>query len=256
MRRHVDGGGERLGEALKAALVASGFGKLVKLALGVFDMALRRRVDRRVVGEIDHVLADGDQVAADRQVVDGAAVILGVDDGRRFGGKPRQILIDGQPGNVEVGRQERLERHRRRQLSGADQPAGKLEDALMDALEEMLRLEEIGNAIKRLVIDEDSAQQRLLGLDIVRRRAECRFRGKLLACSRIECCHGPDQGICMWPICGHSTSRITQRRRQLFEFATVALTNHEDLVDNRAGADGKCSLRLSPLHTVCRCGDG
>ena len=45
----------------------------------------------------------GDQVAADRQIVDGAAVVLGVDDGRRFGGEPRQILIDGQPGNIEVG---------------------------------------------------------------------------------------------------------------------------------------------------------
>jgi hypothetical protein len=29
-------------------------------------MGLRRRVDRRVEGEVDHVLADGDQVAADR----------------------------------------------------------------------------------------------------------------------------------------------------------------------------------------------
>ena len=176
-RRHVDRGGERLREALEAALVASGFGELEKLALGVFDMALRRRLDRRVVGEVDHVLADGDQVAADRQIVDGAAVVLGVDDGRRFGGQPRQILIDGQAGDIEVRRQEGLERHRRRQLAGADQAAGQLEDALVDGFEEMLRLEEIGNAVERLVIDEDGAQQRLLGLDIVRRRAERGFRG-------------------------------------------------------------------------------
>ena len=85
---------ERLREPLEAAVVAAGLGKLVELALGVLDMGLRRRVDRRVVGEVDHVLADADQVAADREIVDGAPVILGIDDGRRLGGKPRQILID------------------------------------------------------------------------------------------------------------------------------------------------------------------
>ena len=50
----------------KPVVVAAGLGKLVELALGVLDMGLRRCVDRRVEGEVDHVLADGDQVAADR----------------------------------------------------------------------------------------------------------------------------------------------------------------------------------------------
>ena len=42
----------------------------------------------------------------------------------------------------------------------------------MDFLREMLGLEEIGNAIKSVVIDEDRAKQRLLRLDIVRRKPE------------------------------------------------------------------------------------
>ena len=161
-------------------------------------------------------------VIRSRRIVDGAAVVLGVDDGRRLGGKPRQILIDGKPGDIELYRQERLERYRRGQFSGADQPAGELEDALVDGLEKVLRLEEIGDAIERLVVNEDGAKQRLLCLDIVWRRAEHRLRGKLLACGRIEYCHGPDQGIWLWPICGHSTSRITQRRRLLSKFSTGA----------------------------------
>ena len=41
----------------------------------------------------------------------------------------------------------------------------------MDRLEEMLRFEEIADAIKRLVVDQDRAQQGLLRLDIVRRGA-------------------------------------------------------------------------------------
>ena len=119
-RRHVDRGGQRLGEALKAGIVAAGLGDLVKLPLGILDVMHRRRLDRRVIGQIDHVLADDDQIAADRQVVDGAAVILRIDDGGRFGGEPRQILVDRQAGNIDVAGQECLQRHRRCKLVGAD----------------------------------------------------------------------------------------------------------------------------------------
>ena len=129
-------------------------------------------------------------------------------------------------------RQECFERDWRRQLAGADQAAGELENALMDRLEEVLGLEEIRDAIKRLVIDEDRAEQCLLGLDIVRRHAERGFRRSLLACGRIEYCHGPDQGICLWPIWGHSTSRITQRQRHAG--INNRCTSHERIVDNGA----------------------
>ena len=56
---------------------------------------------------------------------------------------------------------------------------GELVDLGVDRLEEMLRLEEVGNAIERLVVDEDRAQQRLLRLDVVRSSAEdrCIVRG-------------------------------------------------------------------------------
>ena len=72
----------------------------------------------------------------------------------------------------------------------------------MDRLEEMLRFEEIGDAVERLVINQDGAEQCLLGLDIVRQGANRRFRGKLLACNRIDLRHGSDQEIRVWPICG------------------------------------------------------
>ncbi len=54
----------------------------------------------------------------------------------------------------------------------------------------MLRLEKIGDAIERLVIDQDRAQKRLLGLDIVRRNAIERRGGfRNLARGRFDC-HG------------------------------------------------------------------
>ena len=46
--RHVDRGGERLGEALEARAEAAGLGDLVELALGVLDLLARREIDRRV----------------------------------------------------------------------------------------------------------------------------------------------------------------------------------------------------------------
>ena len=120
--------------------------------------------------------------------------------------------------------------------------AGKLENALMDRLEEMLRLEEIGDAVERLVVDQDSAEQRLLGLDVVRRRAECRFRGSLLACGRIEYAMVAVRGVARYGrfaandrnaargsvFAIHSTSRITQRpahapdRQQLHSTTNVS----------------------------------
>src|SRR5579885_1986132 len=180
-RGHVDGGGERLGKALEAAVVAPGFGELVQAPLGVLDLIARREIDGGVIGEVDHVLADLDEVASDRQVIDGMAVVLGVDDRRGLGGEPGEVLTDVQPANVDIGVEEGLERDRRCDLAGADQVAGDLVDVLVDRLEEMPRLEEIGDPVERLVVDEDGAQQRLFRLDIVRCGAveRSRFGGRL-----------------------------------------------------------------------------
>ena len=112
----------------------------------------------------------------------------------------------------------------------------------------MLRLEKIGDAIKRLVIDEDRAEQRLLGLDIVRRHAERGFRGSLLACGRIECCHGPDQGIprvanlevSVLNIADHSTTAARWRIRN-----RCATTNAP--VDSRAAARWEILIAAFPV---------
>ena len=77
--------------------------------------------------------------------------------------------------------------------------AGELVDLLMDRLEEMLRLQKIGDPVERLVVDQDGAEQRLLGLDVVRRAAVLR-RGRLrqLADGRIDGCH---ESRAEWPVC-------------------------------------------------------
>ena len=167
-RRHVDGGGERVGEALEAAVVFALLGELVEAALGFLDLVARRGLDRRVVGDVDHVLADADQAAPDGEVVDGAAVILGVDDGGRLGREAGQILRDGDAAEIVVA-EKRLQGDRRRHLAGLDEAGRHLVDAPVQLLEEMHRLEEVRDAVIGVVVDEDRPEKRLLGVDVVRR---------------------------------------------------------------------------------------
>jgi len=79
---HVYGDRQRVGETLEAAVVASGLGDGVELALGFLDLLARRGVDRRIKSRVDDFLADADQIAAHREIVDRATIILCVDDRR------------------------------------------------------------------------------------------------------------------------------------------------------------------------------
>ncbi len=176
-----------MGEALKTTVVTAGFGQLVETAFGLLDLVLGPRIHRRIIGGVDDVLADRDQRAAQRQVVDGTAVVGGVDDGGGFGGEAREVLAHRQAGDVDVGRQEGLQGDRGRGLADPHQRRGNLIDLLVDRLEEMPRLEKIGDPVERLVVHQDGAQQRLLQLDVVWCRAiKRRCFGKLPACSGFE----------------------------------------------------------------------
>src|ERR1051326_7922571 len=103
----------------------------------------------------------------EREGVGRAAVVARVDHRGRLGGEAREVLASVKAGDVEVRGQEGLERDRRRGLAGAHQRADVLVDLLMQRLEEVLWLEEVGDAIERLVIDENRAEQRLLDAILV-----------------------------------------------------------------------------------------
>ena len=109
------------GEGLEARAVFAGLGKLVELLLGLLDLHRGRRVDRRIEGGVDHLLADLDQLAADGEVVDGAAVILGIDDGGGVGREAPEILRDGELADRRVGLEEGLERDRGGALAAQNQ---------------------------------------------------------------------------------------------------------------------------------------
>ena len=166
--RHIDCSGERRFELLKASAVAPDLREFVQTAFGILDLVAGRKINGRIERDVDHVLADGNQLAPGREVVHGASVVHRIDDGRCFGGKTGEVLGEGQPRNIGLGGQKRLEGDRRGQLARADETARHVVDLLMDRLEEMRRLEKIADAIEGLVVDEDGSQKRLLRFDVVR----------------------------------------------------------------------------------------
>jgi hypothetical protein len=163
---------ERRVEALEPLPVLVGLGEREEARLGLLDLLPGREIDGRIVGRVDQVLADQDQPAPYRQVVDGAAVVARVDDGRGVGRQAAEVLRHGKAGIDRLGGlEERPERDGRGLLAGSDQLGGGLEDLLVQRIEEMMRLEKPRHAVVRLVVDEDGAEQRLLGLNVLRHLA-------------------------------------------------------------------------------------
>ena len=128
------------------------------------------------------VLAEGVNHASPTESLD-AKVKAAVSDSVRA-----HLLAD-----VEVGGEEGLERDRACGLAGADQLRGDLVDLLVQHFREVLGLEKVRDAIEGVVVDEDRAQQGLLGLEVLRCRAELRRGGfGQLADVRFGGCHGLD----------------------------------------------------------------
>ena len=68
--------------------------------------------------------------------------------------------------------EQHLEGHRVGQLAAADALRAAFVDPAVHRLEEMLRAQQLADPMVGLVVDQDGAEQRLLGLDIVRLDAE------------------------------------------------------------------------------------
>jgi hypothetical protein len=131
---------KRIVEANKALLGATLFGQREKLFFRCFDLLPGRRVYGRIIGDIDHVLANADQHSPQGQLIDHASIIDDVDDAGRIGMEPQQIgrhahLADGFIGG-EIG----LHRDRRCHFASANELGDRCEDFLVRREIEMVRL--------------------------------------------------------------------------------------------------------------------
>ena len=164
--------GQRDAEGLEAALGLAGAREVVELLLGRLDLVQRGFVDVAAEGAVDHALAEIDQLAAQVEVVHRLAERRGIDHVHR---RRRQAgEVGGAAGRLhvlvllDVG----LQRDRAHDLAALDQPRQRIEQLAVQGIGEVLRPQELGDALVGGVVDQDGAQQRLLRLEIVRRLAQ------------------------------------------------------------------------------------
>ena len=116
----------------------------------------------------------------------------------------------------------------------------------MDRFEEVLRLEEIGDTVERLVVDQYSAEQCLLGLDIVRRRArDVGSDGACFACRlRIEYCHGRGEGE------SRAYGRFAANGRNTARGSDNQFTRHRGSLNDRRTRPGSATVALNHERVV------
>ena len=115
---------------------------------------------------IHHDLADIDQLAAQPGIMDGAAVFTGIDDAHHGGEQLGQV--GGTADFLEnAGVFEfRLQRDCVGELAGFDSADDRLVDAAVYRIGEVLRGEELGDALIGAIVGEQRTEQRLLRLHI------------------------------------------------------------------------------------------
>ena len=166
-----DGVGHGIAERSESTFRRSLLGEIEKLLLSLLDLLARRNVDLVVVGLVDDVLAEGDELAPEIEVVDRAGVVLGVDDGHRRADKAREILGAADIGKRLVVLEVVLEGDRIGDLAALDELEDGFVDAAVNGLEEMFGSQEPRDDMGLLVVDQQSAQKRLLGLVVVGKSA-------------------------------------------------------------------------------------
>ena len=88
----IDSGEESVLERPEAALGPAGGGEIEEPLLRGLDLIYGIVLEVMGEGLVDHVLAERDQLAPQVEIVDGAAVILGIDDRDHRAGEPCKVL--------------------------------------------------------------------------------------------------------------------------------------------------------------------
>jgi hypothetical protein len=163
---HLHGPGQGVLEGHETGRGGAAFGQGVELLFRLFDLVAGGDVGIGALG-LDHDLAaDADQIAAQGEVVDGAAVVLGVGGRRRALEQVGQVadaaqLLEGGVLLELLGQQDRLG-----QLALADVGLDGAEQPLVERLVEVAALEQVAQPFIGGVVVHQDAQQRLLGLDV------------------------------------------------------------------------------------------
>ena len=143
----------------------------------------RRLVDVAAKSAVDDFLAEVHELPAQVKIVHGASKGGGINDMHRSRGEA------GKVGRSTTGRLHCLvlldvgfQGDGAHHLAAFDQPRQRIEELAVQRIGEMFGAQELGHALIGGVVDEDGAQKRLFGLEIVRRLAQARIFGAGEAC--------------------------------------------------------------------------
>ncbi|KAF0176541.1 MAG: Replicative DNA helicase [Caulobacteraceae bacterium] len=204
-RRRFDGARERHVEGAEAARARAGLREGEELAFRFLDLPLCVHVLGRRGREARDLAADADELAAQREIVDEVGVVA------RLRGQPGGVLHEHQ----QVARAADLlqaalaleplaQGEAVGELAAPDEIGTHRKDAPVHGIVEVVRLEPVADAVEGLVVEQDRAEQRLLGFEVVRRGVE-----------RVG--HGGSVGT----VSGHSGSETMSRRARGSQGARV-----------------------------------
>ena len=159
-------------ETDRALAEAALFRHAVKRLFGFIDLACGRKIDGRFIGGVDDVLADADQLAPHRKIGQDARIILDVGNGGRGTRETDEIGLAADFGEPGVLLHQRLQGERRDGVALRPHAFDRVVQTLMQRIVEMVGLEHRRDALKRIIVDEDRAEKRLLDVDIIRKLAD------------------------------------------------------------------------------------
>jgi hypothetical protein len=134
----------------------------------IFGNRFRRHIYSSGLGSKGAILRRHNDMAANSKITDNLGVIGCIDDGGCLASKTGEVFRNGKVQNHEIRWQKRLHGDGVCELARANQTSAYIENLPIDRLKEIFRRDQTLNCGKRVVVNEDCADQTLLSLDAVR----------------------------------------------------------------------------------------
>jgi len=148
--------------------IFAGFADGIERFFGFLYLGLGAFVGWRLISGIDDILANADQAAAHRQIMQDAGIIAHIGHGRRRRHQAGEIGDTAQFDQTGIGLHRGMQSERRQDKRAAlKRLRHGFEDAGMQRIVKMIRLDQRADPLQRLVVHQQRAQQRLLDLDVI-----------------------------------------------------------------------------------------
>ena len=166
--RIFHGAAQRFVKVHGAFAIFVGLGHRIERLFGLGDLVFGAFLGGRVIGGVDDILADADQAAAHMQIGQDVGVVADIGNGGRGGAQRIEIGLAAGLDHAGIGLHGGVQGERGHHHAAAfDHLRHGFENAAMQRIVEMLRLDQRAGALHGAVVGQDRAQQSLLDIDVV-----------------------------------------------------------------------------------------